>query len=89
MVRDPREAVRRCAAHAGVDPTESDLSFIDGDEVRLSAGHLVAGNRMRNAAGPITIRLDEAWRERLAPEDRRIVEIVTAPLMRRYGYRRG
>jgi len=89
MVRDPREAVRRCAVHAGVDPTEADLSFIDGDQVRLSTGHLVAGNRMRNAAGPITIRLDEVWREQLAPNDRRTVELVTSPLFRRYGYRRG
>jgi len=89
MVGDPSGAVRRCAAHAGVDPTETDLSFIDGDQVRLSTGHLVAGNRMRNAAGPITIRLDEAWREQLAPDDRRTVELVTSPLLRRYGYRRG
>jgi hypothetical protein len=89
LVRDPCEAVRRCAAHAGLDPTETDLSFIDRDQVRLSAGHLVAGNRMRNAAGPITIRLDEAWRDRMAPRDQRTVEFVTSPLFRRYGYRRG
>jgi hypothetical protein len=34
----------------------------------------------------VTLRRDDAWRERLDPRSRRLVTSLTAPLMVRYGY---
>ncbi len=89
FVRDPEAALRLCAGQVGRTLAPEDLSFLDGRTARLPAGHLVAGNRMRHLTGPIELRLDEAWRLGLSDRDQRIVERVTWPLMRRYGYARG
>lgn len=89
LVRDPEPVLRACLAQAGRTPGGDDLGFLGEGTVRLSPGHLVAGNRMRREAGEIALRVDEAWRADLADGDRRTVERVTRPLLRRYGYRRG
>ena len=41
---------------------------------------------MRFSEGPLRVRLDEAWREQLAPASRAGVTVLTAPLLLRYGY---
>ena len=89
FVREPEEALRMCASQAGRALTAEDLGFLEGRTARLPPGHLVAGNRMRHLTGPIELRIDEAWRLGLPERDRRTVELVTAPLLRRYGYARG
>ena len=81
--------MRLCAAQAGRTLTDEDLGFLQGRTARLPAGHLVAGNRMRHQRGEIELRIDEAWCEGLPAPDRRTVERVTMPLLRRYGYARG
>ena len=61
------------------------LAF-DGADVNLSMGHALSGNPMRFRSGPVGVRADHGWRERLAPWRRHLVEAVTAPLRGRYGY---
>jgi hypothetical protein len=85
LVRDPAREVGRMAAL--MDATaDRDLAYLRGNVASLSPGHLVAGNRMRLASGPVTIAEDEAWRAALPPRSRRIVTAVTWPMLRRYRY---
>jgi hypothetical protein len=86
MVRDPATTIRACAGHTGFPPSDAGLRFIDGRTVDLDPGHLVSGNRMRRSRGGIELRVDDAWRRELPPADRRTVERISFPLLRRYGY---
>lgn len=62
------------------------LDFIDGSRVTLGLSHSLSGNPMRFQEGPIELRLDDEWREKLAARRRREVVALTWPLLRRYGY---
>jgi hypothetical protein len=86
FVRRPGEEARRIAAFAGVGVDEAALSSISGDVVQMPADHLVAGNRMRFASGPIKLHIDDEWAHKLTPGQLRSVSLVTWPLRRRYGY---
>jgi hypothetical protein len=52
----------------------------------LGVGHTVAGNPMRFESGWVPMRLDDAWKREMPRRTQRIVALLTAPLMRRYGY---
>ncbi|MFT5200182.1 MAG: hypothetical protein ACI87O_002857 [Planctomycetota bacterium] len=51
----------------------------------LEQGHAIAGNRLR-LGGPIRLKPDTEWRENLGAPDRRRVEQLSKPLLRRFGY---
>jgi len=63
--------------------------FQDPETVRLSPGHIVAGNPSRFAVGSVKIRVDEEWRTCMSARDRRLVGWSTYPLRLRYGYGAG
>jgi hypothetical protein len=63
------------------------LSFVSDGHVTLRPNHSVDGNPMRFATGELPIRADEEWRTKMDERDRRTVSTLTAPLLRRYGYR--
>jgi len=48
--------------------------------------HSISGNPVRFDARPLRITLDDEWETELGSEDRRLVTVVTAPLLKRYGY---
>jgi hypothetical protein len=48
--------------------------------------HTVAGNPVRMQSGPVTLRVDDAWRGAMSARDRRLVTLLTFPLLARYGY---
>jgi hypothetical protein len=48
--------------------------------------HSISGNPMRFETGPLRIKLDDEWVQQFAAGDRRLVTLVTAPLLVRYGY---
>jgi hypothetical protein len=82
----PADAVRSISAFLA-EPREPP-PFVDGHTVPLSADHTVAGNpRARFRHGPVELRADEEWRSRLPVGPRTAATLVTAPLLRRYGYR--
>jgi hypothetical protein len=87
LVRDPRGELTRVAAHAGVATSRAELAFIRDGEAELPVAHLVAGNRLRSATGPIRIVADEEWRTGLRRSQRRLVSAMTWPLMLRYRQR--
>lgn len=81
LVLAPRQVLRRLT---GV--SEDDLAFVQGNDVNLKAGHLVAGNQVRLRSGVLPLREDDAWRTGLTNGRRRGVELVTWPMMRGYAY---
>jgi Sulfotransferase family len=86
MVSAPVETLRRIAGFAGAPVGSDDISFVRGIEVDLSSGHLSAGNRMRMEAGPIKLRDPDGWKTELPVKQRRLVSLLTWPLIRRYHY---
>ena len=84
FVADPALAVRRIVALVGetesCDPASSDRT------AEFDVNHAVAGNPSRFDRGQVSITLDAEWTEHLAARDRRIVEMLCAPVSARYGY---
>lgn len=87
LVGAPREAMHQVLALSGTPATEEATSFLGPDGLRTGRSHAVAGGRVRLATGPLPLRLDEAWRRELPAWKRAVTVAVTAPLLRRYGYR--
>jgi hypothetical protein len=82
-----------CAAPAQTHAAIMDLlgeqapsPFEGPDTVRLSPGHIVAGNPSRFEVGSVQIRADEEWRASMSARDQRLVGWSTYPLRLRYGY---
>ncbi len=80
----PRRAVERLVEAVGEGGAE--LPFESSHEVRMAANHSVGGNPSRFQSGTVTVRRDEAWRERLSRGQRLAVTALTWPLLLRYGY---
>ena len=86
FVAAPRDVLAALAAFAGRPGTDG--PFTDDATVVLSPSHTVAGNPMRFRTGPVALRRDDAWRQRLPRPRRWLVSALTAPLLARYGYLR-
>jgi Sulfotransferase domain len=87
VIRSPRERIVEILSFAGVDFSSDDLDFISGNRsVDLGVTHTVEGSRTRFEAGPVPLRVDDEWRTRMSPGDRRLVTAMTWPLLARYGY---
>jgi len=66
-----------------------DLPFTANHTVELNqANHSVFGNAVRFQKGPITLRLDNRWRTKMAKQHKLAVSALTWPLRLRYGYLR-
>ena len=81
--REPRVVVDQILALLG---ESGEAPFEDDHTVRLGPNHIVAGNPSRFTTGSVTIRADEEWRGRMPRREQLLVEVVTKPLMLRYGY---
>jgi hypothetical protein len=84
LAEDPAGALSRIASFAGVPDLA--VPFTAPREVATTTVHTVAGNADRMRTGPLTIRLDDAWRAELPSRSRRLVTALTLPLLARYGY---
>ena len=58
----------------------------DAGEFTVGVQHTVAGNPVRMRSGPLRLRVDDAWRAAMPAGDRRLVTLLTFPLLARYGY---
>ncbi len=91
LVGDPVRELSRIARAEGLDPTTIDFGFLrrEGDQVSLAvpATHVVAGGRIRLGGGTMALRLDDAWRQEMPAQARRLVGAVTLPARLGYGYR--
>lgn len=85
FVADPKGTLKRALERLGWPGDLADLP-VHGSEAQLAPGHSSQGNPFRFTTGPVTIRADEEWREAMQPGDRRAVTLLTAPLLKLYGY---
>ena len=88
FVASPAPTLERVADFAGLPSGPAALAFLDGATATLSPSHTVAGNPMRFRTGATPLRRDDAWREHLPTHPRRLVTVLTLPLLTRYGYLR-
>ena len=86
FARSPRSAIEAIVDLVG--ETGAAAPFTDDQTVVLRPSHIVAGNPSRFTTGAVTIRADEEWRRRMSRRDRALVDLMTMPLMLRYGYAR-
>ena len=84
FVAAPGPTALSLLAYGGV--AGADLAFVDGSRLVLGAHHSVGGNPMRFSQGTVEVRLDDAWRDALPARDRRIVTVLTWPLLVAYRY---
>lgn len=83
FVSRPEDALRRILELVDEDRRPVCL---EGAGVHIAPGHSMGGNPARFERGPIVLRPDTRWIDRLPAHHRRIVELLTWPLMLRYGY---
>ena len=86
VVHDPISEVRRVVEHVGGVPDSRSLPVVDDGTVSLGENHIAAGNRMRFALGNIHLRHDDEWMSKMPARHRVAVTLLTAPLLRRFGY---
>ncbi len=86
FVAAPRRTLLELAEFAGLPATDGQAVVSDDSSVVLTPSHTVAGNPVRFRHGPMTLRRDDAWRERLPRRRKLLVGLLTFPLLVRYGY---
>jgi hypothetical protein len=87
VVRTPREQMRRTAAFLGEDLAgRVDMDAFGAAAFELGTNHTVAGNRMRLQRGAVPVRVDDEWTSALPRRQRRLVTLLSWPLLKRYGY---
>jgi len=84
LLASPSATLRQLASFAGLDA--GPMAFLDDGAAELGTSHSAAGNPMRFTAGRVPLECDEAWRTALPTGQRRLVSVLTAPLLRSYGY---
>ena len=84
LVRGDEDEWRLLQAALGLDDAE--VAGLRRPEIPLTVQHTVAGNPSRFARDRILLKPDDEWRGNMAAADRRRVELLTWPLLVRYGY---
>lgn len=87
FVRQPRRTVETALAELGLSCLPSHLEHLGDGHVTLGPSHGIHGNPSRFRHGEITLRADEAWRERMSRRNRILVTAIGLPLLLRYGWR--
>jgi hypothetical protein len=82
FVKDPGVTLSRLGLTSGVAASVS-TSFAQPHP----EWHTVYGNPSRLRSGPIVLRQDNEWRDKLPRGAATTVSVITAPLLSRYGYR--
>lgn len=83
LVTDPDASLAAITAWTLVDEASSVAA--GADDIKPFP-HDISGNPLRFATTPLVVREDIEWRHAMGRRDRRIVTLVTAPLLARYGY---
>ncbi len=86
VVAAPGRELERVLELSAVSVRPGALDFVSAQGVTVPKSHLIAAGRIRMHHGTVPLRLDDAWQRELSPRSRRLVDVVTAPLRRRYGY---
>ncbi|RLB38678.1 MAG: hypothetical protein DRH12_12535 [Deltaproteobacteria bacterium] len=71
----------------GLTPGHALPFFRDANTACLQLGHVVSGNAFRFVSGDVTVQPDTTWNAELNLAYKLIASILTAPLLKQYGYR--
>lgn len=85
LIRRPRQVCENILQRSGF-VGQAKLPFLSDNSIELPAIHMLSGNPGRFKSGMTVMQLDEAWKENLDAKTRRIVTLVTYPLLRHYRY---
>jgi hypothetical protein len=83
LISDPDETIGRISAACTARKLPLPAS---GNVISFGRNHNVSGNPNRLATGPVTLRRDSEWSERMSRRPMLAATIGAAPLLRRYGY---
>jgi hypothetical protein len=83
FVANPRESLERILGLVGVT---AELPLASERELRLGVSHTVSGNPNRFETGPVELRPDREWKDKMSTRDKALVTVLTTPLLQRYGY---
>ncbi len=86
LVAAPQRELERLLELTGAERGPDPFGFVGPDGITVPRTHVVAGGRIRLGTGSMALRLDEQWRRDMPTRSRRLVELMTAPVRRRYGY---
>jgi hypothetical protein len=86
LVAAPAPELARVLGDALPGPARAAIAARGDGELSPGVQHTVAGNPIRMRSGPLRIRVDDAWRAAMPAFDRRMVTLLTFPLLVRYGY---
>lgn len=87
LIADPETSLRAVLRLIGTP--DSALPLVEPHRVALAQSHTVAGNPDRFHSGAVDLRPDERWKSAMSPRSALAVQLLTAPLMLRYGYQVG
>ncbi len=83
----PLETLTAVAEFAGIDESALPSDVFDGRTAHLTTPmHSAAGNPLRFGANEVTLKLDDAWQQKLPARQRLLVSAITAPARGRFGY---
>ena len=83
LMANPRPGLDRIAALVDGHPA---LPLQDERTAVLGGHHMIGGNPSRDEQGAVELVADERWRDEIGWVDRTTTTVMTAPLLRRYGY---
>jgi hypothetical protein len=84
FIRQPNEVVQAILSFVGEQ--RRPLEFIREGSVTLKRLHTTTGNPIRFNTGTIGLRLDDEWETRMTPAEKALINAITWPWLRRYGY---
>lgn len=87
LVVEPRATLVTALTRLGFPAdVAADLPHVSGRTVTLGPGHGVGGNPSRFTTGEVTLRLDDAWHDRLDRRDRWLSTAIGLPALARHRY---
>jgi hypothetical protein len=84
FARNPKAKTKEILAWLG--HADAEIPFQAPDSVRLETNHTVSGNPVRFQTGVVQIGVDDEWRRQLGVSRRLWVDVLTWPMLIRYGY---
>lgn len=84
FVDDPQKTLTRIVELVGEDPLR--IPDAHGKIFDVKETHTVSGNPGRFRSGPIEVRPDDEWRDRLGWRQKLGATVLALPLLHRYGY---
>jgi sulfotransferase family protein len=86
LVAAPAPQIVRIAAFLGLQLSAEEVSTLNDESIPVTQNHMISGNPHRLGRTHVEVRLDEEWRTKMKPGDRRLVTLLTLPLALPYGY---